>query len=231
MSQDKIALLIVGSPRCETSNSEAIGTYLMERLGEKGVAWDKTYTFRLNNTSTSQKKFLDAVDGADILVLASPLYVDSIPSFTIRAMELINEHRKSLDSPIKQKLFAIINCGFPEPAQNQTALEIFRRFAIESGIAWEGGVKVGWGMAIDGKPLKSVGGMAKNLMMGLDIAAESLTGDMPVTNEAQEIASKPFLPLFLARFFMVVGGKSGWNKEAKIHGAEKRMYEKPYEET
>jgi hypothetical protein len=230
MSQDKRALLIIGSPRCETSNSEAIGTYLMERLGEQGVAWAKVYTFRLNRTPTSQQKFLDAVDGADILVLASPLYIDSIPSFTIRAMELINEHRKSMDDPKKQGLFVIINCGFPEAAHNKVALEIYRQFAFESGIAWEGCANVGCGMAIDSRPLKAVGGMARNLMKGLDLAARSLAGDEPVSEEAQRLASMPFLPLFLLRFITVAAGKSEWNKQARANGAEKMMYAKPYEE-
>ncbi|MGB7902885.1 MAG: NAD(P)H-dependent oxidoreductase [Halobacteriota archaeon] len=229
MSQNKRALLIVGSPRCEKSNSEAIGTYLMERLGEKGVVWDKVYTYRLTRTAEGREKLLNAVYGADILVLASPLYVDSIPSFTINAMELINEHRRAIESPKEQKLFVIVNCGFPEPSHNQTALAIYRRFALESGIEWVGGAHVGWGMAIDGRSLDSVGGMVKNLMRGLQLAAGALAGDIPVPKEAEELISRPFMPLVLAKLMTSVAGGVGWNSEARKNGVRNRMHDRPYE--
>ncbi|HXY86845.1 MAG TPA: hypothetical protein VEG44_00230 [Candidatus Acidoferrales bacterium] len=229
MSQNKRALLIVGSPRCEKSNSEAIGAYLMERLGEKGVAWDKVYTYRLTRTAEGQEKLLNAVNQADILVLASPLYIDSIPSFTVKAMELISERRSSIVSPKEQTLFVILNCGFPEPSHNQTALAIYRRFALESGIEWAGGARVGWGGAINGRSLDSVGGMVKNLMRGLQLAAGALAGDIPIPNEAEELSSKPFMHPFLAKIMTSVMGGVGWNSQARKNGVRNRMYDRPYE--
>lgn len=229
MSQNKRALLMVGSPRCEKSNSEAIGTYLMERLGEKGVAWDKVYTYRLTRTAEGQEKLINAVYRADILVLASPLYVDSIPSFTVKAMELINEHRRSIESPKEQKLFVIVNCGFPEPSHNQTALAIYGRFALESGIEWAGGARVGWGMAIDGRSLDSVGGMVRNLMRGLQLAAGALAGGIPLPKEVEELTSKPFMRPFLAKLMTLVTGRVSWNSQARKNGVRNRMYDRPYE--
>ena len=229
MSQDKRALLLVGSPRCEKSNSEAIGTYLMELLGEKGVAWDRAYIYRLARTADGREKLLNDVNRADILVFASPLYIDSIPSFTIKAMELINEQRRSMESPKEQTLFVIVNNGFPEPAHNQTALDIYRRFALESGIEWAGGARIGWGTAVDGRPLDSVGGMVRNLKKGLQLAAEALAGNIQVSKEAEELMSKPFMPLFLAKLMTSVAGGVGWNSQARKNGVKQRMYDKPYE--
>lgn len=229
MSQNKRALLLVGSPRCEKSNSESIGTYLMELLGEKGVAWDKAYAYRLTRTADGRDKLLNYVHRADILVIASPLYVDSIPSFTIKAMELIYEHRRSTESPKEQTLFAIVNCGFPEPAHNQTALAIYRRFALESGLNWAGGARVGWGAAIDGRPLDSVGGMVRNLKKGLQLAAEALAANIQVSKEAEELMSKPFMPLFLAKLMLSVAGGVIWNGQARKNGVKEKMYDTPYE--
>lgn len=229
MNQSRRALLLVGSPRCEKSNSEAIGAYLMEQLRERRVAWDIAYTYRLTCTADGREKLLSDVDASDILVFATSLYIDSIPSFTIKAMELINEHRRSRGSPKPLKLFVIINNGFPEPAQNQTALAIYRRFALESGIEWAGGAGVGWGAAIDGRPLDTIGGMVWNLKKGLGLAAEALAENTQVPMKAEELMSRPFLPLFFAKLLISVAGGVSWNSQARKNGVKERMYDRPYE--
>ena len=229
MMKDKSALLLVGSPKCEKSTSDAIGTYLMERLSERGIAWDRAYAYRLTRTAEGREKLLNNVDLVDILVLASPLYIDSIPSFTIKAMEMINEHRRATESPKEQKLFAIVNNGFPEPAHNQTALAIYKHFALESRIGWAGGARVGWGSAIGGRPLDSVGGMVRNLKTGLQLAAEALARDTQVSKEAENLMSKPFMPLLLAKLMTSVAGGVAWNSQARKNGVKSRMYDRPYE--
>ncbi len=229
MTKNKSALLVVGSPKCEKSTSDAIGTYLMERLGEKGVAWDRAYAYRLIRTAEGREKLLNKVNVADILIFASPLYTDSIPSFMIRAMELINERRSAMESPKEQKLFVIVNNGFPEPVHNQTALAIYQHFARESGIGWAGGARVGWGSAISGRPLSSVGGMVRNLTEGLQRAAEALAEGARVSTEAENLMSKPFIPLLLAKLMMSVAGGVSWNSQARKNGVKARMYDRPYE--
>ena len=47
---------------------------------------------------------LEAADGADLLILATPLYVDSLPSGVIRALELIAERRRGLRRPARRAL-------------------------------------------------------------------------------------------------------------------------------
>ncbi len=229
MTNDKSALLLVGSPKCEKSTSDAIGTHLMERLSERGIAWDRAYTYRLTRTAEGRQKLLNIVDLADILVFASPLYIDSIPSFMIKAMELINEHRRSGESPKEQKLFVIVNNGFPEPAHNQSALAIYQCFASESGIKWAGGACIGWGSAIGGRPLDSVGGMVRDLKKGLQLAAAALSGDTRVSKEAEKLMSKPFMPLFLAKLMTSVAGGVAWNSQARKNGVKSKMYDRPYE--
>ena len=229
MTTNKSALLLVGSPKCEKSTSNAIGTYLMEQLSERGIAWDRAYSYRLTRTADGRETLVNNANKADILVVASPLYIDSIPSFTIKAMELINEHRRSAESSKDQKLFVIVNNGFPEPAHNQTALEIYQHFARESGIGWAGGARVGWGSAIDGRSLDSVGGMARNLKKGLKLAAEALAADTQVSKEAENLMSKPFMPLLLAKLMTSVAGGVAWNSQARKNGVKSRMYDRPYE--
>ncbi len=96
---------------------------------------------------------LSAVDGARIIVLASPLYIDSVPAPVIRAMELIRDHRAHSPAPNEQRLLTIVNSGFPEVRHNFIALEIYKRFAVEAGFTWAGGLALGMGEAIAGEPL------------------------------------------------------------------------------
>ena len=58
---------------------------------------------------------------------------------------------------------ALLNCGFPEPEQMRFALQMLREFAREAGYCYAGGLTVGGGEAIHGRPLASTGGMTHRL--------------------------------------------------------------------
>ena len=105
--------------------------------------------------------------------LSSPLYVDSLPSTTIRALQEIKQHRRSCNNK-PQRLVVIINSGFPEAEQNYTALQICRRFALESGFEWLGGLPLGGGSGVDGKAIEKQGILFRKLVKSLDLSADAL---------------------------------------------------------
>jgi putative NADPH-quinone reductase len=152
-------LLLVGSAKRPRSTSESLGTYLGERLGERRFEAETLLLHRaLKSDASADKKhpceeLLAAADRADVLVIAFPLYVDSLPYLVIQAMEHIARHRKDAHRQARgkgksQRLVAIVNCGFPEARQNDTALAICRQFAREAGFEWAGGLALGGGEAI-----------------------------------------------------------------------------------
>jgi|WetSurMetagenome_2_1015567.scaffolds.fasta_scaffold170031_2 multimeric flavodoxin WrbA len=96
MSEPKNVLLLTGSPKSEKSNSYAIGKFLIEKLETKGLKTEEVFAPRLVLTNIGSEKMLKAVDNADIVVFSTPLYVDSFPALTIKALELIHEHRKTI---------------------------------------------------------------------------------------------------------------------------------------
>lgn len=66
------------------------------------------------------------------LLLVFPLYADGLPS---PLMGFLQELEK--DPPHNRPVISIlINCGFLEPEQNDTAIRILRRFARRTGIPW-----------------------------------------------------------------------------------------------
>jgi multimeric flavodoxin WrbA len=229
MSQHRDVLLLIGSPRGEGSNSYAIGKFLLGKLEEKGFVPEELFAARLVNTREGIEKLLKSVDNADIIVLATPMYVDSFPSPTIKAMELIHQHRKAAPQTKSQMFVAIINSGFPEKEQIDIALKIIRNFAQASNFKWGGGIRVAWGMALNSEPLNEKKGMTRKLTRGLSLASINLSEGQPMSEEAEKLASTLFLPLFVAKSMTRLFGNRDWNKQAKENNANTKMYDQPYE--
>jgi len=228
MNKPKTVLLLNGSPKCERSNSRQIGKFLVDKLQEKGLTSEEAFAARLIKTPEGCEQLLKSVDQADIIVLATPLYVDSIPSFTIKALETINDHRKTVHRTGTQLLVGVMNSGFPEKEHMDIALKILQNFAKESGLQWAGAVSVGMGGALNGKPLKEGKGMTANLTRGLSLASVALVEGEAIPSGVEDLTSKPFMPIFLTKIGLRLLGKRMWNGQAKDNCAKREMYATPY---
>lgn len=217
------AILLVGSPRGINSNSESLGGYLLARLRDKGVPTLKNYIHASMATEQGRLLMLKAIDDSDLVILSFPLYVDSIPSSVIAAMESIAAHRGEGDYGKPKKLLAIVQCGFPEARHNETALSIVRRFAKESGMEWAGGLSLGGGMAIGQRPLEDVGRLARRLRKSLDLTAAALSRGEVAPSEAIELMAKKQMPVWLYLFFAT----RMWKRTAKENGVKDRLYDRP----
>jgi len=225
MKEPNRVLLLVGSPRGPKSTSESLGAHLLLKLHGYGLKTEKVYIHTSMKSDEDCASLLQAVDSSDLLVLAFPLYVDSLPSPVIAALELIAEHRKASKKPKRQKLVAISNSGFPEARQSDTALAICRRFASETGLEWAGGLAFGEGEAIGGTPLENAGGMVRNVKRALDLTATALAEDKPVPEEAKGLMAKHIVPIWMYVWF---AGRR-WKRKAKKHGAQNKLHDRPYQ--
>jgi hypothetical protein len=163
------------------------------------------------------------VDAADLVLLAFPLYVDSLPAPVIEALERIAAHQAGQTT---RKLFAVIaNCGFPEAEHNATALAICATFARQAGFAWAGSLSLGAGEGmVHGAPLNEMDGRAIVLKKALDLAAEALARGEAIPPAAQALWAKPFIPAWLYR----AAGAFGWMQQAKRWNADKLVKRRPY---
>jgi len=190
-------VLLVGSARPPgTGNSEALGGYLLARLAEGGMDIEVFHVHRCQRPE-KERLLLEAVDGADLFVLSTPLYVDS--------------------------LLALVNCGFPEWEHTRTAIDICRVFARQASFVWAGGLGLGGGEAIGGRSLEEVGGMTRHVRRGLDVAAEALLDDRIIPEEAQALLARPMIPSRLYTFI----GDIGWLKAARRQGTLRRLRDRP----
>lgn len=208
-------LLLVGSPRKGRGASETLGAYLLDRLDVRGADAHKLYVYPALRSQQRLNALVSAVAQADLVIISAPLYWDSLPATVTKLLETLHQRLDDRRRTPDQRLVVISNCGFPEAHHNDIALRIYRRFAHESGFVWPGGMALGGGEPLKGKPLSESGGMARNVIAALDIAAQALIEGQPVPQEARDLMAKPLMPAWLYRTI----GNLGWCLQASRFGA------------
>lgn len=224
------ALLIVGSPKGKKSTSYALGDSLMRRLEAGGMATEEMTVSAVLQLTENLHRLQKAVDAADLLVVAFPLYVDQLPAPLIQALELIADRRKGQPSvppcagPLIQKLAVIVQCGFPETIHNQPAVDIMRQFALEAGFEWAGALAMGMGGAVAGRSLEKAAGVVRNVVKAIDNAASSLAAGGNISDEAAALMARPLMTRGLYR----LTANWGWRRQMKKHGIRKQACARPY---
>ena len=229
MSAPASVLLLIGSPKKGMSTSEALGVRLLDRLGDRGVRGRVVRLHRALGPAGSRDEWLALVESSDLVVLATPLYVDSLPSHVIAALETIATQRETRPAAPRrsQRFAALLNCGLPEARQNDTAVRICRQFALETGFDWAGGLAMGGGEMIGGRPLGKLGRTARHVVAALDLAGDALAVGNSIPDDAVALMAKP---LVTPALFAIIGD-IGWRLQARKFGAQWRLHAQPYEES
>jgi len=123
------------------------------------------------------KAMLDAIDAADLVLLAFPLYVDSLPAPVMNALEHIASHRATQRENQATSIFAaIIELRiFLSRITNATALRSAKTFARLTHFEWAGSLAFGCRRR-DGAwyAVERVGWTRHSIEEALDLSAESL---------------------------------------------------------
>lgn len=224
------ALLIVGSPKGKRSVSYALGSALLARLAAGGMAVEEALVSAVLKSSEERHRLYRLADEADLVIVSFPLYVDHLPAPLIQTLGLLADRRQGdqgatpWPGPLSQRLAAIVQCGFWEDHQNRPAVAVMRQFARETGFSWAGALTMGAGGALAGKPLDKAGGMARNAVKALDLAAASLAAGGDIPDEATKLMAKPLM----ARWLYHLAANWGFKRLIKKHGARERTYDRPY---
>lgn len=226
-------LLLNGSPRRAAASSRLI-------LDQFRAALEPAHSCSLVETQPAAQA-TPADLAAGLVVVAFPLYVDSLPSGLLEwllSYELLRKAEgPNSHSPMAPGqpagttapapgLIAIANCGFHEGEQNRSTLEILQNFCSRSGLQWLGGLGIGTGEMIRGlkdappdmfikRPvsaaLDSLTDLACRFAAGSDGAAGPAL-DQPAAGTVNYV--RHAFPRFLYR----LAGHAGWKKEAAAHG-------------
>jgi len=217
------ALILTGSPKGRKSASFALASKLAEGLLENNVSVSHEPVHAGLRTEEGTRRLLDAVDGTDLVVLAFPLYVDSLPAPLTRLLELVAERRTRVASPGTPRLAAIVQCGFPEAHQCDTAVGICRLFADRTGMRWAGALAMGMGGSIGGDIGRLPGG-GKHILDALKMAAESLAKGGAIPVEATTLFAKPLMP----RWMYTMVGNLGWRMQMRKNKTRRPLTYRPY---
>ena len=167
------AVLLVGSPRTQKSTSHSLGGFLFAGLESRSIQTETIYLHTILKSKEKMQALFAALERADLVLLAFPLYVDSLPAPVIEVLERIALERQGR---VTGQLFAAIaNSGFPEAQHNATALAICETFARQTGFTWAGSLALGAGEGmVHGEPLAEMDGRVTALRQALNLAAEAL---------------------------------------------------------
>jgi multimeric flavodoxin WrbA len=219
---NRSALLLVGSHRRGRSTSAVLGEYLLRHL-EPAFSCGRIDLRQVLKDAHCMAAMCDAVKRADVVILSFPLYVDTVPFCVTAAMEALYAlHQNGLAR--RTGLVAIANSGFPEASHNQVALDVCHQFAIAAGLQWQGGLALGGGEALKGRPLKWLLPLTYPAMQALRWTATALAEGRPVPERARLRMARPIMPRRL--FFPIATFR--WYRAAYSAGAHRRMWAKHY---
>lgn len=215
-------MMLTGSPRpAEESTSSALAASLARRLRAAGAEVAPPQRVTTLRHPTALARFTDALARADLLVILTPVYVDSLPAPLIECLQGVVAARGHRAPPLG--VAAVAQCGFPESTHALPVLAQLRLFAHEAGAEWRGGLALGAGEALHGRDPDTAGGMARHVVAALDRAAPALARGAPVPPDAIDEMARPMMPAWLYRLV----GSLGWRLEARRHHADAPLDARP----
>lgn len=135
-------MILNGSPRAPKSNSRQYAEIFIKHC--KAPA--EYFTVSKTNHAALCERLSDCQE----LLLVFPLYADSLPSGLLAFLKYLEAH-----PPVRKPVVSVlINCGFLEPQQNDTALRIIQFFCRKNGYRTGSILSLGSGEAILRTPFR-----------------------------------------------------------------------------
>ena len=133
-------LIVNGSPRAAQSHSKEYAA-LFKRY------WQGE-TLEYDAIKKKPEEALEKLDSCGHLLLAFPLYADSLPATLLAFLKELARY------PVEKKpvVHVLINCGFIEPEQNLVAVDMVRLFCKQNGYPYGMTLCIGSGEAILATP-------------------------------------------------------------------------------
>jgi multimeric flavodoxin WrbA len=208
------ATLLIGSARPQgQSTSESLGRALLEGLARGGVTTRVVHAVAFLKPGRAEDEALEALCASELLVVSTPLYVDSLPALVTHALSAAARRLAAGSHPVRS-VVGLVNCGFPEAVHDRTAMRLLRAFAAEAGLVWAGGLAMGGGEAVQGRPMAEAGAMVRAQAKALALAARDLLGGRALSAEAIRLMARPVVPPFAYRWI----GSLQWLWRARRYG-------------
>lgn len=159
---------------------------------------------------------------ADAIVLIFPLYFFCMPAMLTRFLQ---DFAAKEPKTVKNcAVYALVNCGFPEPEINLEAMRVVEQFALQTGRSYGGGVMIGCGgmiLGAQGAPFM------RDVMEQINALFARVDADLShaASIESKIVATASKFP----RALYFLAGNAGWRSTArKNHLKNKDLYRTPY---
>ena len=217
-------LLLNGSPRGKDGNSRKILTWIAQGLEQAGIAAPTIVDLAPDPTRAAH---LHAFMDADEVVLAFPLYTDSVPGLVKAFLETIDlADRSRLQG---KRVAFVIQSGFPEGIHTEALGNYLARVCQRLGFIHVGTLRKGGIEGIRMMPPKAVAKIQARFVE----AGKELGASGRFSPEFIRTMAEPRTFGWTARAIVQVLGKIGlinyyWNRRLKEHGAYDRRFDAPY---
>jgi multimeric flavodoxin WrbA len=223
-NQMKNVVLISASPKIgEGSVSELLVSMAEGRLSS-GVNIYKTDVRRSISRGQTEQDFA-AMLNADAIVFAFPLYFFCLSGMLMRFLQDYAAYRAQHEGKASNpKVYATVNCGFPEPDINNEAVRVIKSFCGHTGASFRFGILIGGGGMLAGaKDAPFMKKTVEKLNAALSLINEDIS-----SSEAYQV-DNILISVKFPRKLYYLGGNMGWNQMAKKNGLKKKdLYAKPY---
>ncbi len=156
---------------------------------------------------------------ADIIVFVFSLYIDCLHSQLIEALTILEDNLKELKTD--QPIYAIVNNGFIDAKQNESALEIIAHFCKKAHLNWRYGVAIGGGTMFAEMPKKASEKVYADVFHALQTLAKDF--DRP-SEKPENIYITPRFPKFLFR----LAANRHWKVSIKKNSPTAQRTAKPF---
>lgn len=220
----KQVVVIGGSPR---TPGKATSDFLAERTAQalREVGLEARV---LNVRAAIQRRQTDeafaAMAAADAMIFLFPLYVFCLPGILMRFLQdyraYANAHKGAGSGAA---VYAVVNCGFPEPEINEQAVDVIGRFAAAVGARFRFGIMIGSGGMIALNIPFSKAVLRRYTQTVAAIGAEIQSGQFA---EAKPVYLRNGFPAKL--YFLLA--ERGWRKMVRASGKRPEdLYARPYQ--
>ena len=199
--------LINGSPKIKKSASGAILKDLESYFPEDVTV--QTYDV---HTAQLSDDVIEELFHADAWVFSFPLYVYGIPGHLLSCLV---QMETVCAQNCRVAVYGIVNCGFYEGIQNETALKILQNWCEKTGLTWSGGIGIGGGGAMGMLPeMEREKGPKAPINLALRVLAERI-----FLCKTQENC---YVSLAMPRLFYKAGAQMGWRQMIRANGGRIR---------
>lgn len=149
---------------------------------------------------------------ADAWIFAYPLYVDGLPGHLLSCLITLEEARAANPNT---HIYGIVNCGFYEGIQAESAIRVLQNWCEKAGASWGGGVGIGGGGAV-----AQISGIPRG--HGPAAPIDRALDDLAVMVLQQQTAENRYVNIGFPRILYKLCAQAGWRQTIKANGGRSR---------